>query len=170
MRSGNYVLADHATARVLHEVPKNFWKIKRNIDVVIVDHTATSFLELIFYDPALAYEAPRLYVEKTKLAAKLDAENLQSVVSKKVEALTRQKKACDKKEVQRQTTEELGVQYLLSKVVVATHDAAASAEEKNTVSKQQPVGVEITLQLDIIVHECPAKVEPLGFSKIKKTR
>lgn len=65
-------LCGFVMAKVLFEGVKTFWKTKNAVNVTIVEHTGHDILELIAYDAAIGADAPRLYIDMSRIVPLLD--------------------------------------------------------------------------------------------------
>ena len=61
---------------IIYQGNKYFWKTRNTIEVAIVVHQNKHVIEVIAYEPSLAVEAPRLYLDLEVLIVKLDLDEV----------------------------------------------------------------------------------------------
>ena len=61
---------------IIYHGSKYFWKTRNTIEVALVVHQSKHVIEVIAYEPSLAVEAPRLYLDLEILIVKLDLDEV----------------------------------------------------------------------------------------------
>ena len=61
---------------IIYHGSKYFWKTRNTIEVALVVHQNKHVIEVIAYEPSLAVEAPRLYLDLEILIVKLDLDEV----------------------------------------------------------------------------------------------
>ena len=151
---------------VLLECSKSYWKVRANIDVLIVCHTASQCIEIIMFDPERNLEANRLYLNSVLLAGKVDQKEIQAKLAEKKESYTRQKKLFSAPQV----TKELMTQAMLNFIQIRLQISVLT-EREFIVTLANMSDADVITQnglLDVVYPNKPQTVTPLECQFVKK--
>mmetsp|Transcript_4027 Transcript_4027/g.5636 ORF Transcript_4027/g.5636 Transcript_4027/m.5636 type:complete len:539 (+) Transcript_4027:439-2055(+) len=102
--------------KVIYDGSKNFWRQRTSIDIYIVSHTVFHIIEVICFDHAAAFAAPRIYISKETLKPKLDSKDIEEKIRLRKEFFLRQKKPIVLEEILEEVLEDEIVHYITSKI------------------------------------------------------
>ena len=66
---------------IIHQGVKFYWRTRNTIDITVVEHAQQNAIEVIAYEPAFDYEAPRIYLDAKILLSKIDHDEIESKLS-----------------------------------------------------------------------------------------
>lgn len=171
-----------ATAVVLFEGVKAFWRTRQNVDMRIIEHGSTApapCVEVIGYETDLAAESPRIFLDSKKLYARLDAAEVDEKINAKREEYTRMRKRVPVEELRSTILHQMAVTYILARLQIgiveekseiaapvqettAAPDAEAANEETQASTATGASVDEITFRLEFV----PASGDPLNHGQV----
>lgn len=154
-----------AGVELYHEGSKSYWKVRANVDIIIVCHTAAHCVEVIVYDPERNLEANRIYLNSILLAGKADQKEVQAKLTEKKEAFLRQKKLFCVTQLTKELLTQAMVNYILMRLQIGTltdskFDVSLTPTTNDTIHDGK---------LDVIMDK-PATLTPLACQFTKKVK
>ncbi len=148
------------------ESSKSYWKVRANVDILIVCHVAAQCIEIVMFDPERNLEANRLYLNSVLLAGKVDQKELQTKLTEKKESYTRQKKLFCAAQVTKELLMHAMVGYIQIRLQIVTltdREFVITLANMSEADIVMPNG-----QLDVVFPEKPISVTPLECHFAKK--
>jgi hypothetical protein len=102
--------------KVIYDGSKNFWRQRMSIDIYIVSHKIFHMIEIICFDHAAAFAAPRIYISKETLKPKLDSKDVEEKLRLRKEFFLRQRKPYVLEEILEDVLEDEIVHFIISKI------------------------------------------------------
>jgi hypothetical protein len=81
MHDQELVAHDHEvkSTLTLYMGQKNFWRVRQNVDLQLIEHTSSKVIEVVGYNADLGVEAPRIYID-CKNVNTISEEELDSIM------------------------------------------------------------------------------------------
>jgi len=120
MHDQELVAHDHEvkSTLTLYTGQKNFWRVRQNVDLQLIEHTSSKVIEVVGYSADLGVEAPRIYIDCKKLLSKLDNTEIDEKVNAKREELARMRKRAPLDEMRQAIVQEVSVAFILSRLQI----------------------------------------------------
>jgi hypothetical protein len=103
---------------VIFESSKCFWKSKCTLDVCIVHHSTFDVLEVIAFEPNIASESPRIFVDCNNLAHMINESDIQEHTKKLKEPFLRRKEVPDEAKLVAQARNEAKAELIMNRLQV----------------------------------------------------
>lgn len=103
---------------VLFDGSITLWRSGTNLDVLVVYHELFNCIELVVYESATDLEAPRIYLDASRVFSKMTPETLSSMVNEKRELCLRQKKDFSLEAVERALLLEFAANYAVTRIAL----------------------------------------------------
>jgi hypothetical protein len=146
------------------EGSKSYWKLRANIDILIVCHTANHCVEVVVFDPERNIEGNRLYLNSILLASKVDQQELQTKLNEKKETLIRQKKVFNVTILMK----ELLIQSIVNYILLRLHIETLTENKFIITLSSQTDDVTYEGVLDVVYPQIPPLLIPVHCHFAKK--
>jgi hypothetical protein len=103
---------------VLHEVPKCFWKWRCTLDVCIVHHTSFDVIEVVAFEPSIARESSRIFVDCSALALMVSDTEVQERVKLLKEPSLRRKETPDAQKLEAQAFKDVKAELIMNRLQI----------------------------------------------------
>jgi hypothetical protein len=97
---------------------KPFWRTRNTVDIIIVEHTQFSTLELIVYEPSFDREARRMYLSDAFLSSKVDREAVEAKLKSVKEPILRRREVPDSIKLEKEIINKAKIDYILNRIFV----------------------------------------------------
>ncbi len=112
---------------VLLDGSKTFWKTRSYLKIIIVSHPKQNSIEVIAYDPSDGIEFPRIYLNSSLVATKLDDAIVEKTYTTKKEALNRSKISKNRDDLLLEIRTQMMMQYAYARVNLSALDEKLGA-------------------------------------------
>lgn len=103
---------------VMYEAPKCFWKWRCTLDVCVVHHTSFDVIEVIAFEPSIARESSRIFVDCSALALMVSEAEVQQRVKKLKEPFLRRKEAPDVAKLELQALNDAKAELIVNRLQI----------------------------------------------------